>query len=51
MVLPDYSITPTTARVADSLDVTPGLPLVVLESREPQAPKVVSMEAKKEGTN
>jgi hypothetical protein len=49
-VLPDQSVTPTTTRVVESLDTLTGSPVVVLESREPKAPKVVSKEAEKEGT-
>jgi hypothetical protein len=45
-------VTPTTARVVDSLDTPTGSPVVVLESREAKAPKVVSKEAeKREGRN
>jgi hypothetical protein len=51
MILPDQSVTPTTARVVESLDTPTGSPVVVLESREPKAPKVVGKETKKEGTN
>jgi hypothetical protein len=51
MVLPDQSVTPMTTRVVESLDIPNGSPVVVLESREPKAPKVVNKEAKKEGTN
>jgi hypothetical protein len=51
MVLPDQSMTPTTTRVVESLDIPTRSSVVVLESREPKAPKVVSKEAKKEGTN
>jgi hypothetical protein len=40
MVLPDHKVTPTTTRVAESLDIPTGSPVVVLESREPKAPKV-----------
>jgi hypothetical protein len=36
-VLPDQSVTPTTARVVESLDTPTGSPVVVvLESREPK---------------
>jgi hypothetical protein len=46
-ILPDQSLTPTTARVVESLDTPTGSQVVVLESREPKASKVVSKEAEK----
>jgi hypothetical protein len=49
-ILPDQRVAPTTARVVESLDTPAGSPVVVLESREPKAPKVVSKEAEKVGT-
>jgi hypothetical protein len=48
-ILQDQSVTPTTARVVESLDKPTGSPVVVLESREPRAPKVASKEAEKVG--
>jgi hypothetical protein len=50
MILPDQNVTPMTARVVEPLDTPTGSPVVVLESREPKAPKVVSKEAEKVGT-
>jgi hypothetical protein len=46
MVLPDQRVTPMTARVVESLDTPTGSPVVVLESREPKAPKLVSKEVR-----
>jgi hypothetical protein len=46
-ILPDQSVTPTTAREFESLETPTGSPVVVLESREPKEPQVVSNEAEK----
>jgi hypothetical protein len=50
MVLTDHSVTPMATRVVESLDIPTGSPVILLESKEPKAPKLVSMETKKEGT-
>jgi hypothetical protein len=50
MILPNHIMTPTTSRVAESLEIPTGSPVVVLKSRKPKAPKVVRMETKKKGT-